>query len=124
MSTRTLAPITIVPERASITTLATLSGCTIRFSTAAIISGVSPLSLDRTSMVVLSRTCAVPPPRDWLILSATRFAVVMSGLRNATRKDRSEASRKSISFSTVAPFSIRATVGTPSTIEALTPCAA
>ena len=55
---------------------------------------------------------------------AYEAAVVKSGVLSAIRMLARLRRLDSISFSTVAPFSIRATVGTPSTIEALIPCAA
>ena len=125
METRTSRPMTMMPERSSITILAAWSGSTWNCS----ISVSSEMTLPRyccgTVMptVAGSSGSAVGVPRKSLIAAAMRVAVVKSGLRSAMRIWLSLLRLNSISRSISAPLAMRPTVGTPRTILAASPSA-
>src|SRR3982074_3788342 len=126
VATRTSRPITMMPERSSITILAARSGSTCTCS----ISVRKATTLPLNSAGIASCTVevligsAVLTPRKSLTAAAMRLAVVKSALRSASRTLGKRFSANSISRSMMAPLAMRPTVGTPRTMLAAAPSAA
>src|SRR5262245_5889508 len=123
VDTRTSRPMTIMPERSSITILPARSGsiCSCSIS----VSSDTTLPAYFSGMVICtvegSSGSAVAPPMKSLMAPAMRLAVVKSGLRSARRTWLSLLSANSISRSMIAPLAMRPTVGTPRVIFAASP---
>src|SRR5882724_2790867 len=125
VATRTSRPMTMMPERSSMTILAARSGSTCNCS----ISVRKATTLPLNSGGIVSCTVegsigsAVLTPRKSLTAAAIRLAVVKSALRSARRTLGRRLSANSISRSMMAPLAMRPTVGTPRTILAASPSA-
>ena len=83
--------------------------------------GCSPDGMNINADVGASRAEAVPAPMAALMTSAMRRAVVRSGLRSPRRRLARLPSWNGTSFSTVAPFAMRAAVGTLRVTELAAP---
>ena len=108
----TFSPITTVPVFSLTTTLARVSGTTVRVSISAMNSATSCccISLGILSFKALESTVsAIPGPREAFMVSAMRLAVVKSGLNRERVSELLPSSFMGISRSTVAPLAMRAT---------------
>src|ERR1700704_2007159 len=126
VATRTSRPITMMPERSSITILAARSGSTCNCSISVRKATTLPLNSGgiESCTVEGSIGSALLAPRKSLTAAAMRLAVVKSALRSASRTLGRRLSANSISRSMIAPLAMRPTVGTPRTILAAAPSAA
>src|SRR5664279_1285581 len=125
VATRTSRPITMMPERSSMTILAARSGSTCNCSISVRKATTLPLNSGgiESCTVEGSIGSAVLTPRKSLTAEAMRLAVVKSALRSARRTLGRRLSANSISRSMMAPLAMRPTVGTPRTILAASPSA-
>src|SRR6267143_4169449 len=125
VATRTSRPITMMPERSSITILAARSGSTCNCSISVRKATTLPLNSGgiESCTVEGSIGSALLVPRKSLTAAAMRLAVVKSALRSASRTLGRRLSANSISRSMMAPLAMRPTVGTPRTILAASPSA-
>src|SRR5712672_1157758 len=125
VATRTSRPITMMPERSSITILAARSGSTCNCSISVRKATTLPLNSAgiESCTVEGSIGSAVWTPRKSLTAAAMRLAVVKSALRSASRTLGRRLSANSISRSMMAPLAMRPTVGTPRVILAASPSA-
>src|SRR5882757_4418499 len=125
VATRTSRPITMMPERSSITILAARSGSTCNCSISVRKATTLPLNSAgiESCTVEGSIGSAVWTPRKSLTAAAMRLAVVKSALRSANRTLGSRLSANSISRSMMAPLAMRPTIGTPRVILAASPSA-
>src|SRR5882672_3053411 len=126
VATRTSRPITMMPERSSITIRAARSGSTCNCSISVRKATTLPLNSGgiESCTVEGSIGSAVLTPRKSLTAAAMRLAVVKSALRSASRTLGSRLSANSISRSMMAPLAMRPTVGTPRVTLAAAPSAA
>src|SRR6185437_14456455 len=125
VATRTSRPITMMPERASMTILAARSGSTCNCSISVRKATTLPLNSAGIASCTVEGSIgsAVLTPRKSLTAAAMRFAVVKSALRSASRTLGRRLSANSISRSMMAPLAMRPTVGTPRVILAASPSA-
>src|SRR6476469_8486899 len=125
VATRTSRPITMMPERSSMTILAARSGSTCNCSISVRKATTLPLNSAGIASCTVEGSIgsAVLTPRKSLTAAAMRLAVVKSALRSASRTLGSRLSANSISRSMMAPLAMRPTVGTPRTILAASPSA-
>src|SRR5882724_11185037 len=125
VATRTSRPITMMPERSSITILAARSGSTCNCSISVRKATTLPLNSAGIASCTVEGSIgsAVLTPRKSLTAAAMRLAVVKSALRSASRTLGRRLSANSISRSMMAPLAMRPTVGTPRTILAASPSA-
>src|SRR5687768_6299483 len=126
VATRTSRPITMMPERSSMTILAARSGSTCNCSISVRKATTLPLNSGgiESCTVEGSIGSAVLTPRKSLMAAAMRLAVVKSALRSARRTLGRRLSANSISRSMMAPLGMRPTVGTPLVMLAACPSAA
>src|SRR6202171_779400 len=115
VATRTSRPITMMPERSSITILAARSGSTCSCSISVRKATTLPLNSGgiESCTVEGSIGSAVLTPRKSLTAAAMRLAVVKSALRSASRTLGRRLSANSISRSMMAALAMRPTGGTP-----------
>src|SRR3981081_2414722 len=125
VATRTSRPITMMPERSSITILAARSGSTCNCSISVRKATTLPLNSAGIANCTVEGSIgsAVLVPRKSFTAEAMRLAVVKSGLRSARRTLGSRLSANSISRSMMAPLAMRPTVGTPLVMLAAAPSA-
>ena len=115
VATRTSRPMTMMPERSSMTILAARSGSTCNCSISVRKATTLPLNSAGIDSCTVEGSIgsAVLTPMKSLTAAAMRLAVVKSGLRSASRALGRRLSAKSISRSMMAPLAMRPTVGTP-----------
>src|SRR6476646_2118905 len=125
VATRTSRPITMMPERSSITILAARSGSTCNCSISVRKATTLPLNSPGIASCTVDGSIgsAVLTPRKSLTAAAMRLAVVKSALRSASRTLGRRLSANSISRSMMAPLGIRPLVGTPRVTLAAAPSA-
>src|SRR4051794_11485185 len=125
VATRTSRPITMMPERSSMTILAARSGSTCNCSISVRKATTLPLNSAGIASCTVEGSIgsAVLTPRKSLTAAAMRLAVVKSALRSASRTLGRRLSANSISRSMMAPLAMRPTVGTPRVILAASPSA-
>src|SRR3979411_239090 len=125
VATRTSRPITMMPERSSITILAARSGSTCNCSISVRKATTLPLNSAgiESCTVEGSIGSAVLTPRKSLTAAAIRVGGVKSALRSASRTLGRRLSANLISRSIMAPLARRPPIGTPRTILAASPSA-
>src|SRR5258707_13299963 len=126
VATRTSRPITMMPERSSITIRAARSGSTCNCSISVRKATTLPLNsagIDNCT-VEGSIGSAGLTPRKALTAAAMRLAVVKSALRSASPTLGRRLSADSISRSMIAPLAMLPTVSTPRVMLAAAPSAA
>ena len=113
VETRTLVPMTMVPEASSMTTRATWSGSTRNCSISARNPTGSRPAMASTTVRGSVAVAAASPVRR-LMAAATRRAVVRSGIAERQPDGRPPGQRdRGTSRSTMAPLDTGALVGTP-----------
>src|SRR5690242_8415448 len=122
---RTFSPMTMVPERSSMTTLASWSGSTSSCSMSVIRPTMSFSRAGGTDSITVpgSSGRAIGAVMKVLIACAIRRAVVRSGLRSEILIDFIAASWKPSSRSTMPPLAMRPAVGVPLVTLAAEPVA-